>query len=58
MILRKWLILGIVFSFLLAAPAFAQQEHNAKRTFSVGIQRMDVYAATNLDKHWKTLGVL
>jgi len=46
--LRKWLILGIVFSFLLvAAPAFAQQE-NAKQTFSIGIQQMDVYTANNV----------
>lgn len=46
--LRKWLILGIVLSFLMMAPALAQRGFAANQRYGVGIQRIDVYKAKSL----------
>ena len=52
--LRKMLILGTVFSFLLAVPAFATQVYGATQGYSatqgycVGTQKIDVYGSNKL----------
>ena len=46
--LRRWLIIGIVLSFLMMAPALAQRGYAANQGYSVGIQRIDVYTANSL----------